>query len=265
MLKNNSDSEWEKFGKKDPYYWVTTSDKYRNHQLTNDRLDQFFSEGHTYAIKLFEIIRKHMDPSFFPTRVLDFGCGVGRIAIPLSMIADKVVGMDISDTMLTEARKNCTGKGVSNLSFVKGDDRLSRLDGTFNFIHSIYVFQHIPWSRGRVILQQMLQKLDDSGILSLQFLISNTLSRRQRLKYWMKVHIPMAKNMFNLLHRKKWDTPMMQLNSYDLNLVLEILRAGGCRQLICRYTKESYYKGVIIIAQKQAGGVPGFIDLGDIP
>lgn len=265
MLGNNSDSDWEKFGKKEPYYWVTTMDKYQDDQLTEDRLAQFFSEGHGYAIKLIEIIRKHMDPSFFPTRVFDFGCGVGRITIPLARIAQRVVGMDISDSMLTEARKNATRKGFSNLSFVKGDDRLSRLDGTFNFIHSIYVFQHIPWSRGRVILQQLLQRLDDKGVISLQFLISNTLSRHQRLRYKMKVHIPMANNIFNLLARKKWDTPMMQLNSYDLNLVLEILRAGACHQLICRYTQESYYKGVIIIAQKRADRVPGFIDLGDIP
>lgn len=265
MLGNNSDSEWEKFGRKDPYYWVTTIDKYRNDQLTDERLDQFFSEGRRYAIKLIDIIRKHVDPSFIPNRALDFGCGVGRITIPLSKVAQTVVGMDISDTMLAEARKNAEGNGFSNLSFVKGDDRLTGLDGTFNFIHSIYVFQHIPWSRGRVILQQMLQRLDDNGVLSLQFLISNTLSRRQRLKYWTKVHIPLAKNIFNLLHRKKWDTPMMQLNSYNLNLIFEILRAGGCSQLICRYTQEAYYKGVIIIAHKQTEPVPGFIDLGDIP
>ena len=265
MFGNNSDKEWGKFGKKDPYYWATTLGKYSDDQLTKERTTEFFSEGQSYARKLLEIICQQIDPSFLPRRVLDFGCGVGRIAIPLSEIAGNVVGIDISETMLAEARKNCREKGVSNLSLIKGDDRLTALTGTFNFIHSIYVFQHIPWARGKVILRQMLKKLDDNGVISLQFLISNTLSRRRRLSYWMQVHLPLVKNFLNLRRGKKWRTPMMQLNSYDLNRVIEMLETVGCRQIYLRHTKESYYKGVIIIAQKQTEEVPGFIDLGNIP
>jgi ubiquinone/menaquinone biosynthesis C-methylase UbiE len=265
VFGNNSDKEWEKFGKKDPYYWVTTLGKYRDDQLTKERFTEFFSEGQSYTKKLFEIICQHIDPSFLPRRALDFGCGVGRIAIPLSEIAENVVGMDVSETMLAEARKNCREKGVSNLSFVKGDDRLNALTGTFNFIHSIYVFQHIPWVRGKIILLQMLKKLDENGVISLQLLISNTLSRRSRLTYWMQVNLPLVKNFQNLRRGKKWRAPMMQLNSYDLNRVIEILENGGCRQIYLRHTKEAYYKGVIIIAQKHTKEVPGFIDLGNIP
>ncbi|MCG8619767.1 MAG: class I SAM-dependent methyltransferase [Desulfobacterales bacterium] len=264
MFGNNSDNEWIKFGRKNPYYWVTTKDKFLDDVLNDDRKKEFFSEGRKYAQKLLKIIRRHVDPDFSPQKVLDFGCGVGRVAIPLTHMADSVVGMDVSDTMLDEAKKNARQMEIANLDFVKNDDRVEA--GSFDFIHSIYVFQHIPWPRGRKILERMLDRLDPGGIISIQFLISNTLPPKSRLKYWMKVHLPFVKNIHNLLHRKEWGTPMMQLNAYNLNRITDILRRKGCNHLYLRPTKEGRYRGMIVIAQKNpAGAVKDFIDLGDIP
>ena len=213
MLTNNPDAEWQKFGENDPYYWVTTIEKYRDKEFSRDRRSEFFEESGNYVRKLFGIIRRHLDPSFSPGRTLDFGCGVGRVAIPLAEKAEEVVGVDVSDSMLDEARKNRADNNLANLDFYKADDRLSALDGTFGFIHSIYVFQHIPFSRGKTTLRRMLEMLDDDGVLSLQFLISNDLSRLKRLSYWMRLNIPLFKNIHNLLSRKKWNEPLMQLNT----------------------------------------------------
>jgi trans-aconitate methyltransferase len=153
---------------------------------------------------------------------------------------------------------------ITNLDFVKNDDHLKA--GVFDFIHSIYVFQHIPWPRGRKLLEKLLDQLEPGGIISVQFLISNTLSPKSRLKYWMKVHLPFVKNIYNLLHRKDWGAPMMQLNSYDLNRITDILRQKDCNQVYLRHTTEGYYRGVIVIAKKNpAGTMKDFIDLGDIP
>ncbi|HKJ31811.1 MAG TPA: class I SAM-dependent methyltransferase [Balneolales bacterium] len=93
-------------------------------------------------------IRKYVDPHFSINRALDFGCGVGRLLIPLSVYSSHVTGVDVSESMLDEARKNCEARQITNVDFIKSDDDLSLLNRKFNFIHSYIVFQHIPAKRG---------------------------------------------------------------------------------------------------------------------
>lgn len=44
-------------------------------------------------------------------RVLDFGCGIGRVAMALSDDAEAVLGLDISAGMIGEARRRADGRG----------------------------------------------------------------------------------------------------------------------------------------------------------
>lgn len=263
---NNPNKEWEKFGAEDPYYWVTTFEKYRGKKLSDERYSEFFTEGTSYLSKLLGVIQQHAAPNFKPTRVLDFGCGVGRIAIPLATIANEVVGLDISENMLEEARKNKDLNDTPNLNFFQSDNELTHAKGKFNFIHSIYVFQHIPFPRGKKIVKRMLERLDCGGVMALQFLVSNDLSKIKKISYWMRIHIPGVKNILNLLHGKKWNSPMMQLNNYNLNQIIGILKEGGCEHVYMRHTRDNLYNGVIVIAQKDASKTnPDFIDLGKTP
>ena len=43
---------WEKFGKKDPYYWVTTDSKYKDGSLTEDVRKDFFESADNYENKI---------------------------------------------------------------------------------------------------------------------------------------------------------------------------------------------------------------------
>jgi SAM-dependent methyltransferase len=53
-------------------------------------------------------------------RILDAGCGTGRYSIALADLGFSVVGVDISDELLAEARKKARPRGAS-LRFHKGD------------------------------------------------------------------------------------------------------------------------------------------------
>ena len=88
--------------------------------------------------------------------MLDYGCGVGRLVVPFSKIGAHVVGMDVSESMLEEAKINCDSNGLDNVVLLKADDNLSALDHKFDLINSYIVFQHIPVSRGLTILKNMI-------------------------------------------------------------------------------------------------------------
>jgi SAM-dependent methyltransferase len=51
--------------------------------------------------------------------VLDFGCGIGRVAIALAPFARQVVGVDVSAGMVDQARHRAAA--LPNLSFAHGD------------------------------------------------------------------------------------------------------------------------------------------------
>ena len=81
---DNTDKNWEYYGKKSPYYGVLTHDDYRTENLSGDTVDNFFKSGDEYINYVANTIHHHISKEFSPKKVLDFGCGVGRLLIPLA-------------------------------------------------------------------------------------------------------------------------------------------------------------------------------------
>ncbi|HEY6066080.1 MAG TPA: class I SAM-dependent methyltransferase [Thermoanaerobaculia bacterium] len=76
-------------------------------------------------------------------RVLEIGCGVGRLLKPLSKRVARVVGVDVSGEMLQRAREYCAG--LENVELHRTEGRLDFLTpGSFDFVFSHIVFQHLP-------------------------------------------------------------------------------------------------------------------------
>ena len=88
---SNTDDAWEKFGKTDPYYGVLSHESIRLSKFAEDSHADFFLSGEEHVKLLFQTIREHVDPDFSPELALDFGCGVGRIAIPLARRVAKII------------------------------------------------------------------------------------------------------------------------------------------------------------------------------
>jgi len=78
------------------------------------------------------------------TRVLDIGCGVGRWSRMLAARGADVTGVDISPTMIEEARRRAKSEGVADRCRFHVRD-ISALDvpGEFDLILGVTVLQHI--------------------------------------------------------------------------------------------------------------------------
>jgi 2-polyprenyl-3-methyl-5-hydroxy-6-metoxy-1,4-benzoquinol methylase len=160
MFTGNSDAAWRRYGKQYPYLGVLTDENYKTGELSENFRKEFVQSGEERIDSLLERVRKHLDSSFQATRALDFGCGVGQLTIPLAKTGVHVVGVDISDAMLSEARKSCLENGVlDRVDLLESDDTLTKVQGTFDFMISLIVFQHIPPRRGVLILKAMIDRL----------------------------------------------------------------------------------------------------------
>ena len=100
MLGRKSDKEWEKLGQDDPYFGVISMDRFRKGQMDDEAKADFFRSGEEHIEYVLKTISDTMIPGFAPSRALDFGCGVGRLALPMARRIDEVVGVDVSDSML---------------------------------------------------------------------------------------------------------------------------------------------------------------------
>jgi len=249
MFNSNADKEWEKYGKHDPYFGVVSHDKFRTINLTDENKQEFFKSEFYYIDDVLEKIRQHIDQTFTIKKALDFGCGVGRLVIPLANIAQEVTGVDVSDSMLNEAKKNCEAKSINNVDFVKSDDRLSLLNGKYDFIHSFIVFQHIPVKRGERILENLIAHLECHGVCVLHFTYARNNKINKIVTFIIK-YIPLSSNFINLIRGRKFFAPQMQMNAYDINRVFLMIQKANISDCYTEFTKHGEYLGIVIYFKK---------------
>jgi 2-polyprenyl-3-methyl-5-hydroxy-6-metoxy-1,4-benzoquinol methylase len=78
------------------------------------------------------------------TSVLELGCGIGRWTERLASAGGQVVGLDLSPTMIDEARRRATAHGAaSRCRFVVSDVTAFSLRCRFDFIVGVTVLQHL--------------------------------------------------------------------------------------------------------------------------
>jgi SAM-dependent methyltransferase len=219
----NSDRDWEAYGAENPYFGVISNEKFLTENLSDESIAEFWQSGQSDIDVVFQNIKQHIDPDFHPAQALDFGCGVGRLLFAISTRCEHATGVDVSPSMLAEAKREAAKKSIDNVSFIETNDCSELGENRFCLIHSYIVFQHIPEDRGYAILDKLLASLRSGGVGVLHFTFSNA-----RFRYWKLIRrIPFNKQLRNLIKGKPPNAPHMQMNEYDLGRIMRKLWSLG--------------------------------------
>jgi SAM-dependent methyltransferase len=249
-----TDQDWEQFGKTDPYYAVLTEEAYHRHSLDDTAQAKFFDSGRQHIRFVLDTVRRHLVPSFQPRHAIDFGCGVGRLLIPLADICQTVVGLDVSLSMLREARANLDARGIGNVSLIKSEDCLPLAKNRFDFAHSYIVLQHIPAARGEQIFAQLVDAVAEGGVGMLHLTYLRKSSTLYRWSYRLRSMSAMANGVANVRRGLPFRLPMMQMNEYNLANVFQLLHDRNCQHIHVHFTKDSYPRmdiyGAMLFFQK---------------
>jgi len=106
-------------------------------------------------------------PPPFPVRegarILDLGCGWGRVLKPVMDRGGRAVGLDISGSMLKSAREHLAKHG-HRPPLLRGDaTRLPFRDGSFDQLYSLLVLQHLSKENGLEVFREVRRILADGG------------------------------------------------------------------------------------------------------
>lgn len=265
----STDTEWEKWGRQDPYFGVITAERFRSDRLNDEALAEFFVSGEHHVEGVLRSCRNYFGSDFAPKRILDFGCGVGRLVVAFAREADEVVGVDISESMLAEAARNCANRELGNVRLARSDDKLSQVSGTFDLVHSAITLQHIDVTRGRQIIQRMLQLLVPGGVMAVQLTYAkgyhpNTFGRAPLTT---PTHLPPPVDGFltRLIRRRRGSAttggssaseaapprdPQMLMNPYDLNEIAFILQTAGVTGFHTEFTDHGGELGVFMFLRR---------------
>ncbi len=131
---------WTQLGQDDPLWAILSNPDKRGGRWD---IAEFFAAGEVEIAG----VERHCAELERPRqrrRALDFGCGVGRLSRALAARYDEVVGVDISPSMLAQARR--LHAQVYNLHFV--ENAKPRLDfiasASIDLVYSVITLQHMP-------------------------------------------------------------------------------------------------------------------------
>jgi len=222
-------------------------DRFHQVERAEETRAEFFRSGALHAERVVTAAQELY--RICPRSAVDFGCGVGRVTIPLARRVDRAVGIDVSPAMLEVAQRNAADAGVANIEWVVSDDSLTRLQGQFELIHSFIVFQHIPVRRGLAIVPRLLDHLAPGGVAVLQFTYWDSNPRWRRVLRGMRKRVIGLHPLLEML-RGRAPQPFMQMNLYPLNSLFAELQRHGCHRVAVRFSDHFGHLGVVLFAQR---------------
>jgi len=232
-LVDDPDESWREFGRSDPYFGVLSADRYRAENLDEAALKEFFASGERHVADVLDTIARHLGAA--PAGdALDFGCGVGRLALPLAARFGAVVGVDISEAYIAEAMRNRDRMGLANLQFSGSLETLASQQRQFDLVHSYIVFNHIPWPRGKALIGEMFALLRTNGVMAVHVLHRRHAGRFRRAVSWARRNFLPLHWLINLGRGRPVFEPLMQGNEYPLDELLPYLSGLGARNFHVR-------------------------------
>ncbi|MEX2646278.1 MAG: class I SAM-dependent methyltransferase, partial [Gaiellaceae bacterium] len=163
--------DWEELAEVDPL-WAVLSDPARRGGRW--QLDEFLATGEADAERVLRVAGGLGRPAR-RGRVLDFGCGVGRVTRALAAHFEEAVGVDLSARMVEQARR--LHADVPNCRF----ETLSPLEeGAYDLVYSRIVLQHLPRARDALgYVDVFLRAARPDGLVVFQ--LPDAIPRRRRL------------------------------------------------------------------------------------
>jgi SAM-dependent methyltransferase len=129
---------WDRRARRDAFYYVETAH-------WDGDVETFFALGEERARLLVDPVLAELERPAADSSAVDLGCGVGRFSRAFASRFREVLGVDVSEEMVRQAREANPPGIYPTLRFEAGDGvTLPAADSAHDFVFSYEVFQHMP-------------------------------------------------------------------------------------------------------------------------
>lgn len=168
---------WQTLGRDDPLWAVLSHADKRNGRW---QPEEFFATGQIEVDTQLAMLAAHGLPRA-RALALDFGCGAGRLSRALGAHFERVIGVDVSASMLATART--LNADCPNIEFRENNaPQLHGIaDASIDFVLSHITLQHIPGVLAAGYVEEFFRVLAPGGAAVFQFVDAPDASLRGRL------------------------------------------------------------------------------------
>jgi ubiquinone/menaquinone biosynthesis C-methylase UbiE len=155
---------WERLGSEDPLWAVYVAPGTRGGRWDRERFEA------TGRAEVTRVLRR-LDELGLPASAglaVDFGCGVGRLSRPLAARFSRVVGVDVSDAMLAQAKEMSAHDERIEYVLNRADDLGFLADRTVDLLYSSLVLQHLPRRLAAAYLAEFVRVIKADGVAVVQ-------------------------------------------------------------------------------------------------
>jgi SAM-dependent methyltransferase len=215
----------------EPYFTVLTDPKFLRANLTAEARREFFAGGEALVDFMWRTIQLRLAPDFAPTAILEYGCGAGRLAIPLARRAARragtVTAIDRAPEMIAAARAEAAARGADNIAF-QSPEEFAAASARFDFIVCYLVLQRMAPEQGLTLVRALLGRLVAGGIAVLQFPYRSASSPLVGATRWLRERVPALNGVVNVVRGHERSRPFVPTHAYRVEDVLAIVDAAGC-------------------------------------
>lgn len=208
--------EWDYLGKSDPLWAILT----HNNKAENKwNLNDFFATGEKEISELIKHL-KDINLEFKENICLDFWCGVGRLSQALLGYFEKVIGIDISPSMLNLANKY--NKETSRCKYILNDkETLEDIENDyFDFIYTSIVLQHVEPKYIKMYIKEFIRILSPWWILVFQLPSTNSNLLIKIIKF-IKDRSPLV--LKKLINKLRWNRGRMEMFGINKEEIINFL------------------------------------------
>lgn len=213
------DPRWEAFALREPYFAVLTDPRFLRANLTPEHEREFFASGEAVVSWMLGVIDAGLSPQFAPMSVLEYGCGPGRLALPLARRPGSVTAVDRSPVMLDLARREAERHGLGHIVF-QTPAQLFAVPRTFDLVVCYQVLQRLPSHEATALLNRLLGLVGPGGVAVFQWPYRTGDSSLVGASRWLREHVPGANVVANLARGKRPAEPFIPTHTYDLEEML---------------------------------------------
>jgi cyclopropane fatty-acyl-phospholipid synthase-like methyltransferase len=145
-----------------------TADRYRMDAIEDSR-GEFFAAGERAWLGAKATLERNGIGIGADTVCVDFGCGVGRVAVHAAPMVGALHGYDISPGNLAMAERNVAARGLGNARFhlLRDLDDFDRVE-PYDLLFSTIVLQHNSPPVQRAMLERLARRARPGGVMCFQ-------------------------------------------------------------------------------------------------